>query len=92
MAIGISGIVILSSGCVDDMFLTLTDQEKYMNPFTNQIETGSNQWDYRWVKEAGEVIYTNDEYYDPRLDVNLNRVDIESPPIIKKKMNCHNKW
>lgn len=68
----------------NDIFLTLTDQEEYVNPFTNQIETGSNQWDYRWVNEAGEVIYTNDEYYDPRLDVDLNRVDFERTPIRKR--------
>lgn len=68
----------------NDMFLTLTDQEEYVNPYTNQIETGSNQWDYRWVNEAGEVIYTNDEYYDPRLDVNLNRVDFERTPVRKR--------
>jgi hypothetical protein len=84
MAIAILGIVIISSGCVDDMFLTLTDQEEYVNPFTNQIETDSNQWDYRWVDEAGEVIYTNDEYYDPRLDVNLNHVDFERTPVRKR--------
>ncbi len=68
----------------NDMFLTLTDQEEYVNPFTNQIETGSNQWDYRWVNEAAEVIYTNDEYYDPRLDVNVNRVDFERTPVRKR--------
>jgi hypothetical protein len=68
----------------NDMFLTLTDQEEYVNPFTNEVETGSNQWKYRWVNESGEVIYTDDENYDPRTDVNLNRTDFTRTPVRKR--------
>ena len=66
------------------MFLTLTDQEEYVNPFTNEVEVGSNQWQHRWINEGGDVIYTNDEYYDPRTDVNLNRTDYKKTPIRKR--------
>ncbi len=68
----------------NDMFLTLTDQEEYVNPYTNKVETGSNQWNYRWVDEGGDVIYTNDESYDPRTDVNLNRNDFKRTPVRKR--------
>ena len=68
----------------NDMFLTLTDQEEYVNPFTNEIEMGSNQWKYRWENEAGEIIYTDNESYDPRVDVNLNRTDYKLTPIRKR--------
>jgi hypothetical protein len=34
------------------MFLTLTEQEEYVNPYTNEVEVGSNQWKYRWVNEG----------------------------------------
>lgn len=68
----------------NDMFLTLTSQEEYVNPFTNEIETGSNQWQHRWVNPAGEVIYTNDETYDPRIDANLNRSDFQRTPVRKR--------
>ncbi len=65
----------------NDMFLTLTDQEEYVNPFTNEVETGSNQWKYRWENEAGDIIYTDNEAYDPRVDINLNRTDYKRTPI-----------
>ena len=68
----------------NDMFLTLTDQEEYVNPFTNEVETGSNQWRHRWVNPSGEVIYSNDDAYDPRIDVNLNRTDFQRTPIRKR--------
>jgi len=65
----------------NDMFLTLTDQEEYVNPYTNEVEMGSNQWKYRWENEAGEIIYTDDESYDPRVDVKLNRNDYKRTPV-----------
>ena len=68
----------------NDMFLTLTDQEEYVNPFTNEVEVGSNQWKHRWINEGGDVIYTDDESYDPRVDVNLNRTDYKRTPIRKR--------
>ncbi len=68
----------------NDMFLTLTEQEEYVNPYTNEVEVGSNQWQHRWVNEGGDVIYTNDEDYDPRTDVNLNRTDYRLSRIRKR--------
>ena len=68
----------------NDMFLTLTDQEEYVNPFTKKVEVGSNQWQRRWVNPDGDVIYTNDESYDPRTDVNLNRTDFKPTPVRKR--------
>lgn len=68
----------------NDMFLTLTDQEEYVNPYTNQVEIGSNQWQYRWVNESGEVVYTNREDYNPNQDVNLNRSDFKKTPVRKR--------
>lgn len=68
----------------NDMFLNLTGQEEYVNPFTKEIETGSNQWQYRWINESGDVIYTNDESYDPRTDVNLKRNDFKKSHIRKR--------
>ena len=64
---------IIPNGENNDMFLNLTNQEEYINPYTKEVETGSNQWRHRWINESGDVIYTNDGFYDPRTDVNLNR-------------------
>ncbi len=55
-----------------DFYLTITEQEEYINPFTKQVETGSNQWRYRWVNNQGEVIYTNKADYDPNTAIHLN--------------------
>jgi hypothetical protein len=54
-----------------DTYLTLTDQEDFKNPFTNRIETGSNQWARRWVDASGRVIYSDDTGYDPNTDPDL---------------------
>lgn len=65
----------------NDMFLTLMQQEEYVNPFTREIETGSNQWRRRWINPDGQVIYTNDEDYDPNVDLRLNRSDYRRTPV-----------
>ncbi len=52
-------------------YLNLTDQEDYINPYTNEVERGSNQWDYRWIDDLDNVIYTNAEEYNPNYDLEL---------------------
>jgi hypothetical protein len=63
------------------MFLTLTGQEEYVNPYTKQVEIGSNEWKYRWVNESGEVAYSDDSNYDPNQDLTLNRSDFKKTPV-----------
>jgi len=71
----------------NDMFLTLTDQEEYINPYTNEIEAGTNQWQHRWINESGDVIYTDSEDYNPNTDVNLTRSDFKRSKIRKRFPN-----
>lgn len=71
----------------NDMFLTLTEQEEYVNPYTKEIEVGSNQWKYRWENESGDIIYTNDENYNPTTDININRNDYKKSKIRKRFPN-----
>jgi hypothetical protein len=71
----------------NDMYLTMTEQEEYMNPYTNEVEVGTNQWQYRWVNESGDIIYTDNEDYDPTTDVNLNRNDFKRSKIRKRFPN-----
>jgi len=52
-------------------YLTLTEQEDYINPYTHEVERGTNQWDYRWVDDLGNVLYTDNEDYDPNIDIDL---------------------
>lgn len=56
----------------NDMYLNLTGQEDYINPYTGETERGTNEWKYRWENDSGDVIYHNDRHYDPNLDINLN--------------------
>lgn len=53
-------------------YLNLTSQEDYVNPHTQEVERGSNQWDHRWVDDLGNVLYTDDENYNPNHDIELN--------------------
>ncbi|MCB0749314.1 MAG: hypothetical protein KDC90_17765 [Ignavibacteriae bacterium] len=71
----------------NDMFLTLTEQEEYVNPYNNEVETGTNQWKHRWVNESGDVIYTDEESYDPNIDINLNSSDFKRSNIRKRFPN-----
>jgi len=65
----------------NDAFLTLTDQEEYVNPFTNEVETGTNQWQNRWVNEQGQLIYTDREEYDPNTDPFLHAKGFKRTPV-----------
>jgi hypothetical protein len=67
----------------NDMFLNLTGQEEYVNPYTKKIETGSNQWNYRWVNKDNEIIYTDDINYNPNQDLTLDRDDYKLSAIMK---------
>jgi len=68
----------------NDMFLTLTDQEEFINPYTNQVETGSNQWQNRWINDNGDVIYTDSDDYDPNHDIELQLSGFKRSPVRKR--------
>jgi hypothetical protein len=55
----------------NDMYLNLTGQEDYKNPFTGETERGTNEWNYRWENERGDVIYSDNQGYDPNDDVDI---------------------
>jgi hypothetical protein len=57
------------------MWLTMTQQADYVNPYTGETELGSNQWKYRWINGNGEIIYTDDPKYDPNWDQAVQRKD-----------------
>ena len=61
----------------NDMYLTLTGQEDHVNPFTDEVERGSNEWKYRWVTPSGEEVYSDADNYDPNFDSNTNRTDFK---------------
>jgi hypothetical protein len=60
-----------NSEITKDMYLTLTSQNEYANPFTGKIETDTDNWKNRWMNSAGDIIYSNDRGYDPNRDPDL---------------------
>jgi hypothetical protein len=68
----------------NDMFLTLMGQEEYVNPYTKEVEIGTDKWKHRWTNESGDVLYTDNESYDPNFDVHLKRSDYKRTPIRKR--------
>jgi hypothetical protein len=69
----------------NDVFLTLTEQEEYVNPWTGEVETGSNQWHHRWQNEQGDVLYTDEESYDPNSDPFLHEKGFKRTPVRPRK-------
>lgn len=65
----------------NDMYLNMTNHEEYVNPYTKEVETGTNQYSNRWQNADGEVIYTNDPNYDPNRDPNVERSDFKRSEI-----------
>jgi hypothetical protein len=56
----------------NSMYLTLTGQEDYKNPFSGEYETRpSDLGRHRWVNDLGQEVYTDDNSYDPNTDINL---------------------
>jgi hypothetical protein len=68
----------------NDMFLTLMGQEEYVNPYTKEVEIGTNQWNYRWVNESNDVIYTSNEDYNPNIDPNHQYSGYKRTPTRKR--------
>jgi hypothetical protein len=69
----------------NDQYLFLTGQEEYVNPYTHEIDTSSNEWNYRWVTPAGQEFYSDNESDNPN-DANgvLNRQDWKRTPVRKR--------
>jgi len=55
----------------NDMYLNLTGQEDYTNPFTGETERGTNEWNYRWENDRGDIIYSDNQNYSPNDDTDI---------------------
>jgi hypothetical protein len=55
-----------------DMYLTITSQNEYTNPFTGKKETDTGNWKNRWINSSGDIIYSDNSSYDPNKDNDLN--------------------
>jgi hypothetical protein len=64
----------------DQQYLTLTGQERWVNPHTGDVELGSNEWKHRWEDGFGQVIYTDEDRWDPNLDPALKVAGFKRSP------------
>jgi hypothetical protein len=60
-----------------DMYLTLTSQNEYKNPHTGDVEVDTDKWKHRWVNSIGDIIYTDNDNYNPNHDPDLNKSGFE---------------
>jgi hypothetical protein len=69
----------------NDMYLTMTNQEEYINPYTNEVDVGSNQYKNRWVNSQGDVLYTDDRDYNPNYDPEMQLVKDFKPSAVRPR-------
>jgi hypothetical protein len=48
-----------------ESWLFISGQEEYQNPYTGQVELGTSAYRHRWVNEQGEVLYSDENGFDP---------------------------
>ena len=65
----------------NNMYLNLTGQKEYVNPFTNEIEKGTNQWNHRWSGSNDVVIYSDNPNFDPNRVPELNHFEYKRSPV-----------
>jgi len=46
-------------------WLLLTSQEEYKNPYTGEVERGTSEYAHRWENNEGDILYTNENGFDP---------------------------
>jgi hypothetical protein len=55
-----------------DMYLTVTGNADYVNPYTGKTEQDNADYKYRWIDASGNVIYSDDANFNPNSDPSLN--------------------
>lgn len=53
-------------------WLFLTGQEEYKNPFTGAVERGTSEYRHRWENNRGEILYTDENGFDPNRTEEFN--------------------
>jgi hypothetical protein len=69
-----------------ESYLTLTGQEEYVNPYTNEVEMGSNQWNHRWSSNSDFVIYTDDPNFNPNDIPALSHFEYKRSPVVDRSI------
>lgn len=66
-------------------WLLLTGQEEYKNPYTGEVERGSNEYAHRWQNASGDVIYSNENSFDPNRAEEFNSNEWKRSEVAERK-------
>jgi hypothetical protein len=62
-------------------WLFISGQEEYKNPFTGGTELGTSQYRYRWVNNQGDILYTDENSFDPNKYEEYNTREWKTSPV-----------
>ena len=67
-----------------EQYLFITGQEEYTNPFTGQHERDTSYYQYRWVNNQGDYLYTDENGFDPNKYEEYNTREWKRTLIMKR--------
>jgi len=67
-----------------EQWLFISGQEEYTNPFNGQTERDTSHYRYRWVNNQGDVIYTDENSFDPNTTEEYKTREWKRTPIRKR--------
>ena len=67
-----------------EQWLFISGQEEYTNPFNGQAERDTSYYSYRWVNNQGDVIYTDENSFDPNTIEEYKTREWKRTPIRKR--------
>lgn len=62
-------------------YLMLTGQEDYVNPYTKEVERDTSEYKYRWTTEGGDMIYTQQQGFNPNTQREFNNKEWKLTPV-----------
>lgn len=62
-------------------YLLLTSQDEYINPFSGKVERDTNEYKRRWTTEQGDMIYTDQDEFNPNAVKELNHQTWKLTPV-----------
>jgi hypothetical protein len=69
------------AGIRHENWLLLTGQEEYTNPFNGQTETDTSKYRYRWSNTQGDILYTDENGFDPNRVEEYNTREWKRTPV-----------
>jgi hypothetical protein len=69
------------AGIRHENWLFLTGQEEYTNPFNGQTEVDTSRYRYRWTDRQGNMLYTDENSFDPNRIQEYNNREWQRTPV-----------